>query len=146
MCIGVRIFGLHPMVDEAQAGAFLILMTASQALLNERPVEMMTVEDLVRDETTDVIDLPPLPSDAHAALIKNLLFLDPGLALRVEERTAGNPLFAIHLIQDWIAGERFPSPTGYVPWKGHHRSCPSISRQFGLNESTNFLRALKRRM
>jgi eukaryotic-like serine/threonine-protein kinase len=43
-----------------------------------------------------------LSTEAHSALVQGLLGLEPGLAERVERRTAGVPLFAVQLVDDWV--------------------------------------------
>jgi eukaryotic-like serine/threonine-protein kinase len=49
-----------------------------------------------------VVPVPPLPSGEQRRLIRTLLRLQGALATAVEERTEGNPAFAIELIGDWV--------------------------------------------
>lgn len=49
--------------------------------------------------------LAPLEADAHARFVVELLGLEPALAAEVARRTAGNPLFAVQIVSDWVARE-----------------------------------------
>ena len=60
------------------------------------------LEDLWESAGADRIELEPLASDDHRALIDRLLALDADLADRLAERTEGNPLFAIQLLRDLV--------------------------------------------
>ena len=48
------------------------------------------------------LELEPLSDDEHQKLVRNLLGLQPKVADEVAQRTAGNPLFAIQLVGDWV--------------------------------------------
>ncbi|HJL36057.1 MAG TPA: protein kinase, partial [Polyangiaceae bacterium LLY-WYZ-15_(1-7)] len=49
------------------------------------------------------LQLGPLDARERSALVQELLGLEGELAARVEERSGGNPLFAVQLVGDWIA-------------------------------------------
>jgi serine/threonine protein kinase/tetratricopeptide (TPR) repeat protein len=49
------------------------------------------------------LHLAPLDTDAHARFVAELLGLEPALATEVARRTAGNPLFAVQIVSDWVA-------------------------------------------
>ena len=56
----------------------------------------------------------PLPEAAQEELIGDLLGLAPTLATYVRERAAGNPLFAVLLVGDWVQrGLLQPGPEGF---------------------------------
>jgi serine/threonine protein kinase/tetratricopeptide (TPR) repeat protein len=58
--------------------------------------------------------LGPLPPPEHHLLVRQLLPLDDDLAAQVEERTAGNPLFAVQLVGGWVdQGRLEPSERGF---------------------------------
>lgn len=57
-----------------------------------------------RDETTR-LGIDELSSEDHRRLIDRLLDLDSDFADRLAERTEGNPMFAIQLLQDWADRE-----------------------------------------
>lgn len=54
------------------------------------------------DERITHIAPGPLAAHEHADFIEKLLYLDPALARTVADRTAGNPLFAVQLVGDWV--------------------------------------------
>ena len=74
-------------------------------------------------EQTDVLEhpactereLPRLGKHARRELIQELLMLEGDVAAQVEERTGGNPLFAVQLVGDWVQrGILLPGPRGFV--------------------------------
>jgi tetratricopeptide (TPR) repeat protein len=80
----------------------LLLLTARSEALAERPVEAAALAGLVRSEGARQIDIQPLLPDERAALIGGLLGLAGDVAEQVDQRTRGNPLFAVQLVGDWI--------------------------------------------
>jgi serine/threonine protein kinase/tetratricopeptide (TPR) repeat protein len=93
----------------------LFVMTACDKCLSQRPTMADRLEALSRKDTVTDIELGPLPSPNHAELIEHLLTLSPSLAWQVEERTAGNPLFAVQLVRDWVErGVLEPSAQGFA--------------------------------
>jgi tetratricopeptide (TPR) repeat protein len=80
----------------------LLLLTARDEELAEREAEAELVEELLRDPGTATLEIGPLEPEHRAALVRELLGLQGELAARVEERTAGNPLFAVELVGDWV--------------------------------------------
>ncbi len=90
----------------------LVVATAVDEELSRRPDESKLVEDL-RDRSVS-IEVGALPEKHRAALIRQLLGLAHDLAGQIETRTAGNPLFAIQLVGDWIQrGLLVPGPRGF---------------------------------
>lgn len=80
----------------------LIVMTARDDALASRPVEAEILADLMRQSATTKMEVGPLEERSWSSLVRQLLGLEPGLAARVEQRTAGNPLFAVQLVGDWV--------------------------------------------
>ncbi|MBI2898347.1 MAG: protein kinase [Deltaproteobacteria bacterium] len=80
----------------------LILMTARDEALAEREAESRALEELAAKASTRMIDVGPLPEDSRLGLVRRLLGLDRELARAVVDRTAGNPLFAVQLVGDWV--------------------------------------------
>jgi len=80
----------------------LVVLTARDDLLVERDTERELVETLLDGPGARRVPVGPLPAARRAELIRGLLGLDGALAERVEERTAGNPLFAVQLVGDWV--------------------------------------------
>jgi tetratricopeptide (TPR) repeat protein len=80
----------------------LIVGTRRTDAPSEDPQAVEMLDELVERDQVTRLALEPLPMSAHADLIEQLLHLKPALARRVADRTAGNPLFAVQLIGDWI--------------------------------------------
>jgi eukaryotic-like serine/threonine-protein kinase len=80
----------------------LVVMTAQEGALVERPEEAIALEDLAMRETVDVVEVGPLPPEDHRRLVAALLDHDGPLAASLAVRTAGNPLFAVQLVGDWV--------------------------------------------
>ncbi|MCA9570645.1 MAG: protein kinase, partial [Myxococcales bacterium] len=60
------------------------------------------LEALEADKRVHALELGPMPRESFRELVGDLLGLEPELARQVVDRTAGNPLFAIQLIGDWV--------------------------------------------
>src|SRR5262249_2204383 len=71
----------------------LVLMTARDDL----------AQDDVRACARTRIAVAPLPQSDALALVRALLPLDEILCRRLAARVAGNPLFAVQLVGDWVA-------------------------------------------
>jgi serine/threonine protein kinase len=80
----------------------LFVLTVREEALVERPLES---EQLARIEAcagAGVLEVGPIGRAHWPALIEGILGLRGDLAVHVEERTAGNPLFAVQLVGDWV--------------------------------------------
>lgn len=82
----------------------LFLVTVRQEALAERPVEAAMLEELTEVNNSTTVNLKPLNDGEMLALVRELLYLDGSLAEQVEARCAGNPLFAVQLVGDWVSG------------------------------------------
>jgi len=80
----------------------LAVGTVRDDLLAERPAEAALVGDLVARPEVRPLYVGPLPEEHRAGLVRGLLGLEGALAEAVERRTAGNPLFAVELVGDWV--------------------------------------------
>ena len=60
------------------------------------------IAQVPRLEGGSEVVVAPLASDERTQLVEEMLGLEHDLALRVVERTGGNPLFATQLIGDWV--------------------------------------------
>ena len=111
----------------------LFLLTAQDEALAEQPsTESYLSATCARHDATR-IQIGPLPPAERHDLVTSLLGLDEDLVRAVEERTAGNPLFAVQLVGDWVqrgvlvlgergftlrAGERAPVPNDiHTAWR-----------------------------
>ena len=95
-------FCLHVQRDLQTTFPILVVATARDDLLVERDTEREAVDALLAGPDTRRVPVGPLPVERRGELIRGLLGLDGALAERVEERTAGNPLFAVQLVGDWV--------------------------------------------
>ena len=80
----------------------LILPTVRDEALAERRIESEALAELLSFPGAMSMEVPPLSPDERAALVQELLGLSGELAAQVEERTHGNPLFAVQLVGDWV--------------------------------------------
>ncbi len=107
------IFATSALAGREDLGPVLLLLTVRDGEVAERPVERELLGELAGHEATTSLAVGPLDRDGRRALVRELLGLEPVLAARVEARTAGNPLFAVQLIGDWIQrGVLSPGPNG----------------------------------
>jgi tetratricopeptide (TPR) repeat protein len=112
---------------ESTAGELpvLVVMTAREEALAARALESSQVADLAVVERVESIVVPPLDARERAGLVRHLLGLEATLAARVEARTGGNPLFAIHLVGDWVQrGILEPRALGFVLAEGANADLP----------------------
>ena len=79
----------------------LVVMCAREEALPDQPAERALIDELV-DSWGRRIRVDRLSAREHHDLIQELIGLEGALARRVEERTSGNPLFAVQLIGDWV--------------------------------------------
>ena len=80
----------------------MIVATAQEEALAESRVAWYVLTELLTLDEAQRVDIKPLNADDHHQLIQRLLGLEGGLIEQVEARTAGNPLFAVQLIGDWV--------------------------------------------
>ncbi|MBK7755570.1 MAG: protein kinase [Deltaproteobacteria bacterium] len=101
-------------VQQDNASPVLIVITTSSEALTELPVQSLMVSRLHRSARSRRIDVSPLSRPHQAELVRRLLGLESELSARVEQRSAGNPQFAVQLVGDWVQrGVLVPSPVGY---------------------------------
>ncbi len=80
----------------------LVLVTTQDEALRSRSLERVQLERLLRQPGTKSLEVAPLLPEDHSTLVQELLGLEGDLAHTVERRTAGNPLFAVQLVGDWV--------------------------------------------
>jgi eukaryotic-like serine/threonine-protein kinase len=97
----------------------LVLATMRDEALPARPVEAVLIEQLMSQPGATRLPVAGLPPADHRLLVRELLLLEGDVAARVEERTRGNPLFAVQLVGDWVQrGVLAPGRTGFRPIAG----------------------------
>lgn len=108
----------------------LLVLTVRDDLLAERPDEKKLVDELIRSSNTTPIHVGPLPPLHHSELVRTLLGLQGELARDVEKRTAGNPLFAVQLVGDWVTrGLLEQTERGFRLREGVHIEIPDDLHQ-----------------
>ncbi|MDG1479216.1 MAG: protein kinase [Myxococcota bacterium] len=91
----------------------LLVMTAQDESLAERPQVSRALQTFRYRAGFEVIKLRSLPMEIHRSLVQWLLGRDGELVDQVAVRTSGNPLFAVHLVGDWVLrGALLPGPRG----------------------------------
>lgn len=112
-------------VSSEQPAPILFLLTARDEALAQRPAERERLELLLDTPGTGSLAVGPLPEDANAALVEDLLGMDSQLARDVEARGGGNPLFAIQLVGDWVQrGVLTLGEHGFVLREGERAELP----------------------
>ncbi len=107
--------------------AVLLLLTVRDEALAERPEsgEAEALRALQALPGSSVLEVPPLPPEDRARLTREVLGLSDELAAAVDARTAGNPLFAVQLVGDWVQrGVIEVGETGFVLKPGAEAAIP----------------------
>jgi len=108
----------------------LVLLTAREETLAERRAEAAELAEVMEREGTEWLEVGPLMGEHRSSLVRELLGLEGDLARRVEARTAGNPLFAVQLVGDWVQrGLLEPGASGFVLKPGARVDLPDDVHQ-----------------
>ncbi|MCB9686750.1 MAG: protein kinase [Alphaproteobacteria bacterium] len=93
---------------------------------------LTTTEEARLPASLDRLEVGPLEPEGRQALVRELLGLRGDLALEVEERTAGNPLFAVQLVGDWVARQILVADRrGFRLAEGAEAHVPGTLREVG---------------
>ena len=112
--------------NDGEAAPVLLILTARDEALAERSVERAKLDEIEKKTNEPIIlRLESLKPTQQRELVRSFLGLDPSLSARVEERAAGNPLFALQLVTDWAGrGLLEASDLGYRLKVGANPSLP----------------------
>ncbi|TVQ98981.1 MAG: hypothetical protein EA398_12755 [Deltaproteobacteria bacterium] len=103
----------------------LAVATVRTDELERLPLHDAQIRTLRALEATTSVTVGPLKPDDQGVLVDRLLGLDPELAREVCARSAGNPLFAVQLVGDWVAREVLePTTTGFRVRDADRRDLP----------------------
>ncbi len=103
----------------ADAGPVVVVMTVREEALPDQPVEAKLLEEIHANPASARMQIGPLDGPHRAQLVQGLLRLEGEVARQVEERTGGNPLFAVQLVGDWVQrGVLEVGKTGFVLSRG----------------------------
>ncbi len=109
-------------VLETTEGARVLFVATARTDTESAPL----LEQLRARADVTTLEVGPLPPEQRGALVRELLGLDGELAVAVEERTAGSPLFAVQLVGDWVQrGILEPAARGFHLRPGAHAALPA---------------------
>ncbi|MCO4772294.1 MAG: protein kinase [Deltaproteobacteria bacterium] len=92
----------------------MVVATVRDDVLASRPFENELLRGVTTRLSARTLQLGPLPRADWRRLVQQIIQLEEDLAAQVEERTAGNPLFAVQLVADWVQrGALEPGPSGF---------------------------------
>ncbi len=107
---------------------------AEQILLHDLPILLImttpsahhpALEKLIVHPNASLLTLTPLNLEDHRALVAKQLGLQPDLIDHVAQSTHGNPLFAQHLLSDWIVRDALiAQPDGFTHIDGPRPEVP----------------------
>ena len=85
-------------------------------------------------ESVERLSIKALTPEHTSTLVQELLGLERSLARQVESRTAGNPMFAVQLIGDWVRrGILEETPAGLVVRVGENVVLPDDLHHVGAH-------------
>jgi serine/threonine protein kinase/tetratricopeptide (TPR) repeat protein len=124
---GLEALGLARRMLQARGDRLplLFLISCDTEALEQRPVERRFLRVLSELPDLETMEIGPMPAEDQAALIRDLLRVEPGLARSVQKRSGGSPLFAIQVVEDWVRrGVLQPGPEGFCLPKGEATALP----------------------
>jgi tetratricopeptide (TPR) repeat protein len=89
-------------LERQDLGPALLVLTVQEEALVERMEEEDRI-DALAEHGAVTLPIGPLDPDTRRDLSRSLLVLEPDLADQLADRTAGNPLFAVQMVGDWVA-------------------------------------------
>ncbi len=98
--------GFAHYVQQRQAeepAAIMVVITVRKEALEQRATEQRLLHALKGRDGVESVDVAPLSREDTEELLRNLLRLDEQLAQHVLDRSEGVPLFAVQLVEDWVA-------------------------------------------
>jgi len=118
----------------------LVIMTLRDEALLGRDVESLWLDDLLQHPRSECVEVNELDPHDRLTLVRELLGLEGDVAGEVAERTAGNPLFAVQLVGDWVQrGILVPGKGGYRLQEGAQIALPDDIHQVWTARIDEFL-------
>lgn len=103
----------------------LLLVIAEQEALAERPAEATLWRELAARPGVTELRLGTLADPEMQRLLGPVLGLDETLVEEVRERAAGNPMYAVELVGDWVRrGVLLPGESGFSLAEGERPRLP----------------------
>ena len=114
-------------------------------LLVERPEEHRRVTALLDGPRADSVTVGPLADADQRELVRKMLGLEGPLAVEVERRAAGNPAFAVQLVNTWVrSGQLVVGPDGFRLQGGIPEHLPSDLLEVWRQRVQGLVRTLPR--
>jgi eukaryotic-like serine/threonine-protein kinase len=102
------------LLDDHQKAPVTLLLTVQEEALLHRDVESRQLEALAARPETTSLAVGPLAMEDRRELVRVLLGLEGSLAEQLADRAAGNPLFTVQLVDDWVSrGMLVPGQNGF---------------------------------
>jgi len=118
----------------------LVVMTVRDEALLGRDVEALWLDGLLGHARTESLEIGDLDQYDRLTLVSELLGLEGEVVGEVAERTAGNPLFAVQLVGDWVQrGILVPGQRGYRLVEGAKVALPDNLHQVWSERLDEFL-------
>lgn len=117
---------LNWILDRPRELPVLFVLTLRQDLIDQEPVEASLIDEIKRRPTTLDLEVPPLDELEIDNLVREMLGLDGALADEVEERSGGNPLFAVQLVTELVQSAKLQlGKSGFVLKHGEKLELPN---------------------
>jgi eukaryotic-like serine/threonine-protein kinase len=117
-------------IQRATRSPIMIVLTVRKHELEDRPVARALLKRVLRARQSQLTHIDRLSDDDTSELVRRLLRLEGELAEQVEARSAGNPLFAVQLVGDWVAsGKLTVGATGFCLREGRAAAIPDDIHQ-----------------
>lgn len=125
---------LNYVLDRRIEISVLFLVSVRDDLLPTVPVEADLMRDLVQRPAVTSLTLAPLNPLETDELVRGLLGLDGQLADEIEERSGGNPLFAVQLVGELVSSGRLQlGRGGFVLRPGQRLELPANIFEIWVN-------------
>jgi tetratricopeptide (TPR) repeat protein len=111
--------------QRVEPSPILVMGTLRQDALVVGSATAALVERTLRHPRSERLLIAPLSTEDGKELVEKLLHLSGPLATEVASRAAGNPLFAVHLVGDWVQrGVLSPGRAGFELAEGEEGHVP----------------------
>lgn len=137
------VLGRHLLqMQAAQPHPTLLLWTVQDEALGELPSALALVDGLLERDDVELLRIGPLRPREQRALLAGRLGLATEVLEALAERTAGNPLFAAQLVEDWVRRDVLePRARGYRLRPGASLSLPDDMHELWRGRVERWLEA-----
>lgn len=122
-------FALHLLARPVAEQPRLLLVLTSREV-SPGTITAQLLDRVMRTPDAMGLELGPLPPGYRGAMVQEMLRVSGRLATAIEERTEGNPLFMVQLVEDWIRRKLLiPGNGGFVLQHGADPTLPLDLRE-----------------